>query len=229
MERPTTQDLMNQLTDRLILGLKDNEVVCPTCKGLRFVLTQRGKNAYIENCKDCYNGRNYICKHCGKLNKTDRCDCEGFREEKRFEEDKKEQERYNKADKINYKDYDGYFLWNERAIDKDDLEEELYDIIYNGEEPPKYIYATVKDTINVGIDICDEISNNCSDGYEDMIDNLDMDSEKLQQAQTLIDEWVAEQGSALDCYYEAHSRVVLLDEIIEELRKEVNQELRNKI
>jgi hypothetical protein len=221
MKEETTQELMNELSDRLILDLAKGETVCLTCKGLRFVLIQRGNHAYIENCKDCYNGKNYICKYCGKYNKTDHCDCEGAKNERKLEEQKKEQERFDKAEKINYSDYYGYFLWNERAIDKDDLEEELYDIIYNGEEPPKYIYATTKDSINVGINIYDEISNNCSEGYEDMEDNFDMDSDKLKQAQTLIDEWVEEQGTALDCYTEDYSKVVLLDEIINKLKEEI--------
>jgi hypothetical protein len=229
MKEETTQELMNQLSDRLILDLAKGETVCPTCKGLRFVLVQRGKNTYIESCRDCYNGKNYVCEYCGTTNKTDHCDCEGAKNERILEEQNKEVIRFNNAEKINYKDYDGYFIWSDRAIDKDGLEEELYEAIYNGEEPPKYIYATTKDLINVGIDIYDEISNNCSEGYEDMEDNLDMNSDKLKQAQTLIDEWVVEQGTSLDCYTEDYSKVVMLDEIIEEIRREINQELINKI
>lgn len=219
----TTQELMNQLTDKLIIKLEDNEILCPKCKGLRFVLTQRGKESYIESCNDCYNGKHYVCKHCGTSNKTDYCNCDGTKKEKEIEEQKKELERFDKAEKINYKEYGGMFIWNDRAINKEDLEEELYEIIYNGEELPRYIYATRKEYIDVGVDLCDKISDNCLDGYEDMETYLDMKSDKLIQAQELIDEWIKEQGDLLYSYIEDYSRAVLLDEIIEEIRKEVNR------
>lgn len=225
MERPTTQELMNQLADRLIIDLKEDEILCSTCKGLRFVLTQQGKKSYISSCRDCYSGKHYVCKHCGESHKTNMCDCDGAREEKYDKQEEFELERFNRATKINYKDYDGMFIWNDRAINKEDLEEEIYEIIYDGEEPPKYIYATSKEYINIGVDLHDEISNNCADGYEDMETYLDINSEKLTQAQELIDEWIKEQGDLLYSYTEDYSKVVLLDEIVKEIRKEIKEKV----
>ena len=46
----STQELMNELTNKLIIPLQDNEEICPTCHGLRFVFKQEGDKGYIESC-----------------------------------------------------------------------------------------------------------------------------------------------------------------------------------
>jgi hypothetical protein len=222
--RPTIQQLMTDLTDRLKLKLTKDEIPCPTCKGLRFVLVQNGENAFIESCSACYDGKHYICKHCGNSYKTGDCDCTDAKDEKWLKESeekqKKKQEIFYKAEKIKFDDYNGYFMWRDLVIDKEDLVEELYASIYDNEEIPNYIYATEKQHIGININVIDKISDVCENGCEDMEDYLNFKNEKLKLAQQLIDEWAEEQGDLAYVYYEDFKKVVLLDDVIEELKEE---------
>jgi hypothetical protein len=225
MSELSTRELINQLTDKLIINLKEDEQLCPTCKGLRFILVERGNQAYIESCKDCHTGKVYVCKYCGKTSPTGHCDCEGTKQERIAEEDKKELERFNKAEKIKFKDYDGYFIFDDgHAIDKEDLAERIYELIYANEECPTYIYATTKDYVSINVDVVDQIRDNCADGYEDMDSYIDFSSDKLSEAQDLIDSWLEEQGERTAIYYEDYSRIVLLDELIEEIKNKIKSE-----
>jgi hypothetical protein len=229
MSELSTRELMNQLTDKLILDLKENERLCPTCKGLRFILVERGNHSYIENCRDCHTGKVYVCKHCGNTSPTRHCDCEGVENERRLEEKQKELERFNKAEKIKFNDYDGMFIFDEgHVLDKESFYNKIYDLIYYSEKYPTYIYATEKEYVSIGVDLIEEITNRCNDnGYEDMDSYVDFDNDKLTQAQNLIDEWVGEQESVSYVYYEDHRKVVLLDKLIEEIKNKIKTNKEN--
>ncbi|MDV3428421.1 MAG: hypothetical protein LIR50_15605 [Bacillota bacterium] len=224
----STQELMNELTNKLIIPLHDNEILCPTCKGLRFVLEQRGKQAYIESCSNCYNGKVYVCKYCGKHNQTNYCNCDKAREERHKEfilkEIKKDLERFKKAKKIKFNDYNGYFFipdYEGRVYDSD----EVYDWLYNkikydklsNEELPTYLWSTSPEPV-FNIDLEDILHDKCEEGYEDMESFLNTDDKDFKLAQKHIDIWYKKQGDAVNTYCEDYNVAILLDDAITEIR-----------
>lgn len=232
-QRKTTPELMKELQNRIIIPLEENEIQCPTCKGLRFVYKQKNdKEGYIESCKDCYNGKLYVCKYCGKTNKTDYCDCNEAEEERKekfnTEVYGKEQKLFEKANKVKFKDYNGRFILDGDAYvkDSDDVYDWLYDkIVYDkltDEELPKFLWGTQSQPA-FSLDIRDIISDKTEDGYEDMYSNLDTDDENLDKAQEYLDKWYEKQGDRINVYYEDHKVAVLLDDVIKELREGIKE------
>lgn len=234
MKNKTTQELMDELSSKLILKLYENEVPCPTCHGLRFIHRQQSGASYITDCKNCYNGKVTKCEYCGKLNKTDHCDCKEAEESRRTIQDNIEYERerglFNKATKIKFNDYKGKFILggNDTIQDKDSVYEWLYDEVkyqYKAyDELPKYIWAT-KSQPALTLDLDDIINTQCEDdGYEDMYSNLDMDDKDLILAQEYLNKWYDKQGDAVNIYYEDYSVAVLLDDLIAEIKEELTNE-----
>jgi hypothetical protein len=228
----TTQELFNELTNRLIIPLEDNEIQCPTCKGLRFVYKQQNEKGYIENCTDCYNGKLYACKHCGTTNKTDHCNCKEAQKERDNEfnqvQFKKEQELFDKAEKIQFNDYTGYFIINEGHVDDAGA---VYDWMYDkikyeklsDNDLPKYLWSTEAEPV-FSLNIKDIIDEKCEDGYEDMSSRLDTDDGDLEKAQEFLDKWYSKQGDSVNIYYENHSVAVLLDDLIKEIKENIEKE-----
>lgn len=229
----TTQELFTELTSKLIIKLEDNEILCPTCKGLRFTYRQQGENGYISNCTDCYNGKVYKCKYCGKTNKTDRCECkEAYKERNDIfnaKEQAKEKELFEKAKKVKFADYEGKFLLSGSDFVEcsDSVYEWLYDkVIDEGityEDLPKYLWSTKAESV-FSLDIDDIIQNECESGYEDMYSCLDTNDENLTKAQEYLNKWCENQGDSLNIYYEDYSIAVLLDDLIEELKRDIEKE-----
>lgn len=228
MDKLTTQELYTQLQERIVLDLKDNEIACTECKSMRFVYVQQGDKGYIESCRHCYNGKLYICKFCGKNNRTNSCDCKQAQNEShndyRLQQAQKDSENYQKAKKINYKDYDGYYMLSgsEHLKDLDGLYEWIYDKLSNSEDVPEYLWA-VEGEQHVSIDLQEVISDKCEDGYEDMYDCLSTESPLLKQAQELINQWEIEQADSLCLFSETYSKAVIIKDLIEEIRKEISK------
>jgi hypothetical protein len=228
MEKLTTRELYNQLQERIIINLNDNEIICPECKALRFIFVERNGSGYIESCSNCYNGKLYVCKHCGKSNKTDHCQCKESNEERhndfRIKQTQKELEAYQKAEKISYKDYNGYYILSEEEHLKehDDLEEWIYEKLVDGEVVPEFLWA-VEGFPHASIDLKDVISDKCEDGYEDMYSHLDTNSPLLVQAQELINQWEKEQGDRLCVFNETYEKAVIIKDLVEKIREEINK------
>lgn len=226
MDKLTTRELYSQLQDRLIIKLGENEILCPGCKGLRFVFVERGEQSYIESCRNCHTGKHYVCKHCGKGNKTDHCQCEEASQERnktfRMEKEKKDFDAYQKAEKVHYKDYDGYFILpiSERLQEIDDVRDWIEDLLADNLDVPEYLWA-VEGERHFSIDLLDVISEKCEDGYEDMYDFLDTKSPLISQAQELIKQWEDEQGSSLCLFTETYKKAVIIKDLVEEIRAEM--------
>ena len=236
----TTQELFQELTSILIISLEENEIVCPTCKGLRFTYRKvNEKEGVIESCTDCYNGKLYVCKHCGKANKTNYCNCKEANKERKFEfqkkENKKEQKLFEKAKKIKFKNYDGKFILEDEDFvkDSDDIEEWLYEQIKyenkTDEELPKYLWAT-NSTPVFDLNLKDIINDECENdnSYEDMYNCLDTEDEDLDKAQEYLDKWYQKQGDSVNVYYKDYDVAVLLDDVIKEIREDVKKEMNFK-
>lgn len=230
----STQELFNELTSKLIIPLEDNETICPICRGLRLIYKQTNdKEGYVQTCSGCYNGKLYVCKHCGKPNKTDWCSCNKAQKERdeKFnqEQSKKEQDAFAKARKIKFADYNGKFILNENDFvkDSDDVYEWLYDLIkyenVSDEELPKFLWATKSEPV-FDLDIYDIILNKCEDGYDDMYSCLDTGDIDLVKAQEYLDKWYKKQGDSVNVYYEDYDVAVLLDDIIREIGEEIKKE-----
>jgi hypothetical protein len=229
MNKLTTQELFTQLQDRLVLDLKENEIACPKCKGLRMFYVQNGDKGHIDTCRNCHNGKLYVCKHCSKANNTDYCDCKEAIKERstkwKLEQAQKDCENFQKAEKINYKDYYGYYLTDgdERLKDQDDLEVWIEEKLMDRETVPDYLWA-VEENYRVSIDLQEIISDNCEDGYEDMFSCLDTESPLLSQAQNLVNQWEKEQGDSLCTYSETYDKAVIIKDLVDK----ISLQLQNK-
>jgi hypothetical protein len=225
MSELTTKELFSELQSKLIIDLKEDEILCPECKGLRFVLTESNGKGFVDTCGNCYIGKLEVCKHCGKANKS-WCDCKGAYDERHnafsTEQSQKDAAAYQKAEKINYTDYDGYYLFgnDERVKTLEDLEEWIRDKLLEGEELPEYLWA-VEGQPHFSIDIHDVISDRCEGGYEDMYSCLGTESPLLTQAQELITQWENEQSDSLNVYSETYKKAVIIKDLVEEIRKEI--------
>ena len=99
--------------------LQDDEIICPVCHGIgilkqdyRFGVKEDDTekafklnwydNEYLTLCPNCYFGRIKTCKYCGKpLPKhTNRCSCDGYREQEAEEKRIKYQETIEKANEV---------------------------------------------------------------------------------------------------------------------------------
>jgi hypothetical protein len=228
MEKLSTKELFAQLQDRLIIDLKESEILCPKCKGLRFILVEKNNSVYIESCGHCYTGKLYVCKHCGEGTMSDHCNCQKATEERdmefRTKQAQKEAEAFKNAEKIHYKDYKGYYILDdeEHVREDDDLEEWIYEKLENGDDIPEYLWA-VEGIPHVSIDLLDVISDKCEDGYEDMYSCLDTNSHLLTEAQELIEKWENEQGDNLCTFYETYKKAVIIKDLVDEIRKEIKK------
>jgi RecJ-like exonuclease len=71
------------LPDKTIRELNDNEQICKNCSGLGLIY----KDRFIKTCPDCFKGKVKVCKHCDKILGRGRwkCDCEGAKKEQQKE------------------------------------------------------------------------------------------------------------------------------------------------
>ena len=228
MERLTTRELYNQIQERIIINLEEDEILCHNCKGMRFIFVEENGKGYIESCKHCYNGRLYVCKHCGKENRSNYCDCkEAYKERHenfRIEQAKKDAEAYEKAEKISWKDYDGYYILDnsEHIKTQEDLEEWIFDKLHDEEDVPEYLWA-IEGHTHLSIDLKDVIYDKCEDGYEDMYDYLGTESSLISQAQELINQWEEEQGDNLCVFSETYKKAVIIKDLVETIKREIEE------
>ena len=194
---------------------------CSTCNGIGLI----NKGNYVVGCIAC-NGKGIkkACKCGQKIGQPYYDTCSSCRS-KEFKEQQEQKERalLEAATKIPFEDYEGLFLWNDRAITKEDLEEELYSLIYDGEETPAYIWGTTKQKVFTGIDLAELVSEKCEDGYEEMSSNFDYKDKDLVKAQELLNAWLAKHDSVTDIYCEDYKTAVLLDKVIEDIKQQIER------
>lgn len=195
---------------------------CSVCNGVGLI----NKGNYVVGCALC-NGKGIkkACECGQKIDRTYYDMCDSCRSRKFKEQQaQKDRERFEAATKIPFEDYTGLFLWNERAITSEDLEEELYFLIYGGEETPTYIWGTEKHKVFTDIDLAEVVVGKCEDGYEDMSSHFDFKDEDFVKAQELVNLWLTKHDSVTDIYYEDYKTAVLLDKVIEDIKQQIEQE-----
>lgn len=211
------KELMAELQSKVMIDVKEGEILCPDCKGLRFKYTEKEDGGFISNCTRCHNGKLYLCPDCGDYNRTDYCNCIASWNRRNAESEAK---KIAKATKVDIKDYNGMLkslIYEERVIDKDEFYDEYFDNF--DADSPKYVWAMKPYLVikPADLDICEVILDRTEDGYEDMYENLDMKSPLLVGANKLIQEWYKENESTMYAYAEDYSIMVDVSSWYEDL------------
>lgn len=226
-DRKTTAELFQEMRDRLMIDTEENEIVCPKCGGLRLVFELKNDKGYTVSCNNCYNGKLYKCKHCGKLSKTSQCNCKEAQLERsevlRISHYKTEMQRFGKAEKVHYNDYDGFFMLSDGVpvVEKEEFEEWIYDQLYEDEEFSIEFVWAVEPHKSFDLEIYDIIMDKTEDGYEDIYDSLDTKSQLLKDTQDILNKWMDEQGESLNVYYEDYSRAIIVTDLVNEIREQM--------
>ena len=231
------EEIKKILPATLEKDLQDNEEICPVCHGLgilkqdyRFGVKEDDTekafklnwydNEYLTFCPNCYFGVIKTCKYCGKpLPKhTNRCSCEGYREQENKEKRIKYQEVINKAKEIELKDASEYIYDEESEqyfsdeISFVDYWWELYKeeshYCSNFDEyfekyVPKVLWNC--EEIKISMDADSIIENACEELHEDARDNIS-DEKELQE---FLDKWCKKQTGTTTYYpcYKEYVRV----------------------
>jgi hypothetical protein len=227
--RQETVDL--NLNVKIKKDLKDTEVVCSECKGLGIVISDNNytviddfnnlsnyKNPSLIFCTSCYNGVQNKCEHCGKVNgRSKMCSCDGYKKELSEKIEKREQDKWDKAEKFNVvdlrdsgydnmvylNDYDDYF------DDIDSLIDYLHDEIEDGQTSKEdvtdmKVYFTKK--IGVNLDAHSIMEYACEELHEDAFERID----KLDLLQDELDIFVEKYCSGATTYIPDYSKAVVL-------------------
>jgi len=149
----------------------------------------------------------YKCKYCGVKIEGGWTACKLCRDKK---DAKREKAAFDKADKVNYQDYPGEYLYseafhsNDGYVPSDDILYEIEDI--DQECRPTYAWAC--EPMHLKIDAQEILENELQEFHEDAIDYCDIDG-----LQKLLDEWLDKQSVV--SYFRSNT-VVLLDSILAE-------------
>ena len=198
----------------LIKDLHDNEEICPICHGTGLCIRDNPyglsndpekkfnqfpyKHQSITSCPNCYNGVVRYCPDCGKQLSRMRtiCDCEAAQQRRQQEEDRKEQELFDKTEKHEpnalgdkflmaqsdfYPYNDGYFVsWDDFF---DNLDADIA-------ERPIYVWGTSE--IELSLDATDIVSTACEDMYDDAYS--DIGDAAVKEMQDFLDAWKEKYG-----------------------------------
>ena len=132
----------------------------------------------------------------------------------------KEKERFDKAEKINYEDFDGYVFYGDKVMDDEELRESLAEAIIECKELPEYLWVA-EGQPHFSLDIREIILDKCEYGYEDMYQRLDAEIPLLSQAQELLDKWEKENEGSIAIYNESRSKAVMINNLVDIIREEV--------
>jgi hypothetical protein len=148
---------------------------------------ERCCNRKCEDCEKRVERKHYVvCNDCGRKRDALR-----------------EQERFDKAQKIPISNYDGWLCWRgEQFADEGALADHCTE---NDLEWPKWVWACKK--IEFKIDVDTILEHALQDHYEDARDSIPQAAEDKLQA--ILDEWCAGQG--IESWQEDNSRAVILE------------------
>ena len=229
------EEIKKILPATLEKDLQDNEEICPVCHGLgilkqdyRFGVKEDDTekafklnwydNEYLTFCPNCYFGVIKTCKYCGKpLPKhTNRCSCEGYREQENKEKRIKYQEVINKAKEIELKDASEYIYDEESEqyfSDEISFVDHWLELYKEGsyycsnfdEYFEKYVPKVLWncEEIKISMDADSIIENACEELHEDARDNIS-DEKELQE---FLDKW-CEKQTVTTTYYHCYKEYV---------------------
>lgn len=216
--------------------LMEHQQVCVTCKGLGVVVRDneyglkgevwiRGfphKNQSLWPCPDCYNGVQPVCKYCGKPGSRGytraeaNCQCEGASNARSKERDQKEQERWDKAEKVSpkeacnrfelvYIDGPDEYIPPQELLDRlEELKEE------DPELPPPYIWGTY--TMRIALPCAtDLVAEACEELHEEAESNIS--KEDIDRLQSLLSQWAEEVEGATTTYFPDYKYGIVLGSV----------------
>lgn len=202
-----TRKLFEEIQKKIILDLKEDEVPCLNCKGLRFCYVEENGKGYVEPCRECNAGKLYVCKHCKKANKNNYCNCNKAREVRNIARDTA---HYEKAEKLNPEQCNSWVYaegigYNEGYFESvDALIEHCED---EGMEIPDWVYCCVEQKHKLDIDCA--IEHMLDDAFEGARDCLTDEKELCK----FVEEWNAKQN--IVSYYPDYKKVVILQHAAE--------------
>lgn len=217
--------------------LQDDEIICPVCHGLgilkqdyRFGVKEDDTeknfklnwydNEYLTLCPHCYFGRLKTCKYCGKplQKQTNRCSCDGYREQEAEENRIKYQKTIGKAKEIELKDA-SYYMYDEQSKQYFSDENEFVEYYYQewferysggmsfnayfDSQVPKVLWNC--EVVKISMDADSIIENACEELHEDARDNISNEKE----LQEVLDKWCEKQTGTITYYpcYKEYVRV----------------------
>lgn len=182
-------DLTHLLPTKVTRTLRDGQALCPTCKGVGLVRNSEADGEFILVCAKCH-GRAYVtkCPHCGELDLENHHSCDGARRERAIETERREQEKWNNAEKITYAE--ACKRYEQVVIDWDTYLpiEDVFDNIANG-----WIGEGERTIPRVWGTTARSLSLDTSAILEHELENLHEDAEVRQQDEAelraFLDEW----------------------------------------
>lgn len=228
--REETVDI--NFTGKLVKNLSKNEVICETCGGLGLTVTDnpfgiRGykhtsrlmfpfKNQSLTFCNSCYNGVRKKCEFCDNLltRGSTQCKCDASKEKEFDEYRQKEQETWEKAEKIPLEQalekYGMLYVKDfDRFISTDSFEEWLEGEQENNEDFDKAtlkVYGTTEHSLS--IDMNSVLDDAADDLHEDSL--TDISQEKISELQGLVDKWCRDVEKGTTTYYADETKSVVL-------------------
>lgn len=242
---PKVNEALEMIASAIRIELKEEEIICPTCKGVTIVQVEEGNSNYIKQCPDCRGkGIRRVCKHCGKTYDFS-CLCEDSQNEQRqryadiVRQHKEQEERTLESLKQEALRIENFSLLEE----SDDIDGLFINGVYYAKDQKDIIKEVLKDIAkkNVNnkyvplffvskrkyleVDIEDKLKDEADDLIEDgseMIDNI-KDSEDYQNGMKLLNKAIKE--SNLYAEEMNYSTVVDLSEMYNSI---VNIEIRKR-
>ncbi len=207
-------DILPTITARI---LADGDILCPKCNGLALVTKEWSSGKFLIACRHCLgDGILHKCSYCGKHRTWGEFsgphECDGIRDARRFEWEKKEHERWEKAEKLTPEQAKERFeqLYVEEA-DECGLTEDVISDHEDGGYPRMRIYGTWKKGIK--LDAKWILENAVSDLHEDVYDAIP--SARIKELQTSLDAWVEKVAPLTETYFPDYRYAVVLPEVVE--------------
>lgn len=229
-------DVAVNLPKQLEKDLQENERICTTCKGMGIVIRDNEyglknkekpwlidypyKKQSLWPCPDCYNGVQRICKYCGQpgtrmyVNAESHCVCEEASAERSRIAAQKEQERWEKAEKITLEEaakrFDILYIDGpDEYVGPADIEERLRELQEEDPDIPlPYVWGTTKTRLQFP-SADDLISDACEELFEEAKYNIG--NGEIKSLQEFLNNWEETVKEATTTYYPDYTVAVLIN------------------
>lgn len=173
--------------------VKDGQILCPTCSGVGLVLEMQGGCEFIVRCGQCHGDTVLTkCQHCEEyFNGGYGHRCEKSQEahsiELALESERREQEKWDKAEKITldeaYKRYELVEVGQGTYLPVDEVIDEIIDVGWEPGDPIPRVWGTTKTSLSVDTD--DALRNRLDDLHED----AEVGKKDMADLETFLQEW----------------------------------------
>lgn len=174
--------------------VKDGQILCPTCSGVGLVLETQGERKFIVGCRQCH-GETVLtkCQHCEEyFNGRYGHRCEKSREassiELVLESERREQEKWDKAEKITYEEarkrYEQVVVGWDTYLPVEDVLDNIAEGWHeSGERAIPRVWGTA--TTSLSVDTDDALRNRLDDLHED----AEVGKKDMEDLESFLTEW----------------------------------------